>query len=390
MPRMFSDRTRFDLRPNRLAEKLAERRAAGAKLFDLTQSNPTRAGLPEVRELLVSLAADAARRYDAVPFGLPEARAAVARDFARRGHPLEPDRILLHASTSEAYGFLFKLLCDPGDEVLVPRPGYPLFDFLAGLESVRVRSYALAYDGEWHLDLDAIKAVLGPHTRAIVAVSPGNPTGAYLKRDELARLEALCAERGIALVADEVFADFALREDARRAASVARDSQALAFALGGVSKSCGLPQLKLAWTAVVGPDALRREALARLEVVADTYLPVSTPVQVAAPALLARKEELQAPIRARVVENLDALRALAAASPATLLEPEGGWSAILRVPATCSEEERVLRLLGERDVLVHPGYFFDFPGEAYLVLSLLPPPAEFGEGVARVLADLVL
>jgi len=390
MPRMFSDRTRFDLRPNRLAEKLAERRTAGARLIDLTLSNPTRAGLPEARDVLAPLASDAARRYDPVPFGLPEARAAVARDFASRGHPLEPDRILLHASTSEAYGFLFKLLCDPGDEVLVPRPGYPLFDFLAGLESVRVRSYALAYDGEWHLDLDAIKAVLGPHTRAIVAVSPGNPTGAYLKRDELARLEALCAERGIALVADEVFADFALREDARRAASVARDSQALAFALGGVSKSCGLPQLKLAWTAVVGPDALRREALARLEVVADTYLPVSTPVQVAAPALLARKEELQAPIRARVVENLDALRALAAASPATLLEPEGGWSAILRVPATCSEEERVLRLLGERDVLVHPGYFFDFPGEAYLVLSLLPPPAEFGEGVARVLADLVL
>ena len=387
---MFSDRTRFDLRPNRLAEKLAERRAAGAKLIDLTLSNPTRAGLPEAGDLLAPLAAEASRRYDPLPFGLAEARAAVARDFASRGHPLEPDRILLHASTSEAYGFLFKLLCDPGDEVLVPRPGYPLFDFLAGLESVRVRSYALGYDGEWHLDVAAIAAALGPRTRAIVAVSPGNPTGAYLKRDELARLEALCAERGMALVADEVFADFALREDARRAASVARDSQALAFALGGMSKSCGLPQLKLAWTAVVGPDALRREALARLEVVADTYLPVSTPVQVAAPELLARKEELQAPIRARVVENLDALRALAASSPATLLEPEGGWSAILRVPATCSEEERVLRLLGERDVLVHPGYFFDFPGEAYLVLSLLPPPAEFGEAVARVLADLVL
>jgi aspartate/methionine/tyrosine aminotransferase len=391
MPRMFSDRTRFDLRPNRLAARLAERRAAGAKLIDLTQSNPTHAGLPEARDLLAPLAADAARRYDPVPFGLPEARAAVAHDFARRGYPLEPDRILLHASTSEAYGFLFKLLCDPGDEVLVPRPGYPLFDFLAGLESVRVRSYALAYDGEWHLDLNAIKAALGPRSRAIVAVSPGNPTGAYLKRDELERLESLCAERGIALVADEVFADFPLREDSRRAASVARDSQALAFALGGLSKSCGLPQLKLAWTAVVGPDALRREALARLEVVADTYLPLSTPVQVAAPALLARKDELQAPIRARVAENLDTLRrALAAGSPATLLEPEGGWSAVLRVPATCSEEERALRLLEQRDVLVHPGYFFDFPGEAYLVLSLLPPPLEFGDGVARVLADLVL
>jgi aspartate/methionine/tyrosine aminotransferase len=195
----------------------------------------------------------------------------------------------------------------------------------------------------------------------------------------------------MALVADEVFADFAFREDERRAASVARDSSALAFALGGLSKSCGLPQLKLAWTAVVGPEALRRQALERLEVVADSYLPVSTPVQVAAPALLARKQELQAPIRARVAENLGALRrALAAGSPATLLEPEGGWSAVLRVPATCSEEERALRLLDEDDVVVHPGYFFDFPGEAYLVLSLLPPPAEFGEGLARVLADLVL
>jgi aspartate/methionine/tyrosine aminotransferase len=388
---MFSDRTRFDLRPNRLAERLAERRASGAALIDLTQSNPTRAGLPEARDLLAPLALDAARRYDAQPFGLAEARAAVARDFARRGAALDPDRILLHASTSEAYGFLFKLLCDPGDEVLVPRPGYPLFEFLAGLESVRVRSYALAHDGEWHLDLNAVVAALSSRTRAIVAVSPGNPTGAFLKRDELERLESLCAERGIALVADEVFGDFSFREDERRAASVARDSAALAFALGGLSKSCGLPQLKLAWTAVTGPEALRREALARLEVVADSYLPVSTPVQVAAPSLLARKGELQAPIRARVAENLDALRqALAPGSPATLLEPEGGWSAILRVPATCSEEERVLRLLGQQGVLVHPGYFFDFPGEAYLVLSLLPPPAEFREGLVRVLADLVL
>jgi len=388
---MLSDRTRFDLRPNRLAARLAERRAGGAPFIDLTQSNPTRAGLAAARDLLAPLADAAALRYDPLPFGLPEARAAVARDFAGRGYPLEPERVLLHASTSEAYGFLFKLLCDPGDEVLVPRPGYPLFDFLAGLESVRVRSYALAWDGEWHLDVAAVAAALGPRTRAIVAVSPGNPTGAYLKCSELSRLEALCAARGVALVADEVFADFPLREDERRAASVARDSPALAFALGGLSKSCGLPQLKLAWMAVVGPEALRREALARLEVVADSYLPVSTPVQVAAPALLARKSELQAPIRARVAANLAALRqALGTGSPATLLEPEGGWSAVLRVPATCSEEERALRLLDEKNVLVHPGYFFDFPSEAYLVLSLLPPPTEFGEGVARVLADIVL
>jgi aspartate/methionine/tyrosine aminotransferase len=389
--RMFSDRTRFDLRPNRLAERLAARRAAGQQVLDLTQSNPTRAGLPEPKDLLAPLANDAARRYEPVPLGLPEARAAVARDFERRGFPLDPDRVVLHASTSEAYGFLFKLLCDPGDEVLVPRPGYPLFDFLAGLESVRPRSYALRYDGEWHLDESAVRGALTPRTRAIVAVSPGNPTGAYLKQDELERLLALGAGRGVALVVDEVFADYSLREDARRAAGVARDAGALAFALGGLSKSCGLPQLKLAWTAVVGPEALRREALARLELVADTYLPVSTPVQVAAPQLLARRAELQAPIRARIALNLAALRrALGPASPATLLEPEGGWSAILRVPATCSEEERVLRLLERHGVLVHPGYFFDFPSEAYLVLSLLPPPAEFLEGVNRVLGDLVL
>jgi aspartate/methionine/tyrosine aminotransferase len=388
---MFSDRTRFDLRPNRLARSLAERRAAGAPIIDLTQSNPTRVALPEARDLLAPLAADAGRRYEPLPFGLKEARAAVALDFARRGVGLDPERVVLHASTSEAYGFLFKLLCDPGDEVLVPRPGYPLFDFLAGLESVRVRSYALTHDGEWHLDAGAVADALTPRTRAIVAVSPGNPTGAYLKRDELERLEALCAGRGLALVADEVFADYSFREDPRRAVSVARDSRALAFALGGLSKSCGLPQIKLAWTAVTGPEALRREALARLELVADTYLPVSTPVQVAAPALLARKGELQAPIRARLAENLDVLReALAPGSPASLLAPEGGWSAVLRVPATCTEEDRALRLLERHGVLVHPGYFFDFPGEAYLVLSLLPPPSEFREGLARVLADLVL
>jgi aspartate/methionine/tyrosine aminotransferase len=387
----FSARTRFDLRPNRLAAAVAARRATGAPLIDLTLSNPTRAGLGAAPDPLAELASPAGRVYDPLPLGLAPAREAVARDYEARGSAIDPDRVLLHASTSEAYGFLFKLLCDPGDEVLVPRPGYPLFDFLAGLESVVARSYALAYDGEWHLDVGALAASLGPRTRAVVVVSPGNPTGAYLKRTELEALDALCAERGVALVADEVFADFPLREDPRRVQSVARDSQALVFALGGLSKSCGLPQLKLAWTAVTGPEPLRLEALARLELVADTYLPVSTPVQVAAPALLARKRELQAPIRERTASNLAHLRgALGPRSTATLLEPEGGWSAILRVPATSSEEERALRLVERHGVLVHPGYFFDFPGEAYLVLSLLPSPAEFREGVARMLADLVL
>ena len=386
---MFSERTRWDLRPNRLAERLAAKRAAGARLLDLTESNPTRVGLCGPPDLLLPLARPEARRYEPSAFGHPDARAAVAADFARRGFPLAPERVLLSASTSEAYAFLFKLLCDPGDEVLVPRPGYPLFEFLATLESVRVRAYPVAYDGEWRLDLAALRTALGPRTRALVVVNPNNPTGAYLKREELGALLALCAERGMALVSDEVFADFALTDDSRRVASVASDGPALAFALGGLSKSCGLPQLKLAWTAVTGPESLVRDALARLEIVADTYLSVSTPVQLAAPELLARRDELQAPIRERIRSNLQTLRAaVGPGCPASILLPEGGWSAVLRVPATLTEEERVTRLLEERDVLVHPGYFFDFPAEAYLVLSLLPEPRDFAEGVARVLADL--
>jgi hypothetical protein len=388
---MFSERATFDLRPNRLSARLAERRAQRRGFLDLTESNPTRAGLACPPDLLALLAAAESRRYEPVPLGLASAREAVAADFARRGFPVGADRILLTASTSEAYAFLFKLLCDPGDEVLVPRPGYPLFDFLARLESVRLASYPCAHDGKWHVDLPALRGALGPRTRAVVVVNPNNPTGAFLDADERDALLALCAERGLAVVADEVFADFAFREDPRRAASLAADSPALVFSLGGLSKSCGLPQLKLAWTAVTGPPALVRAALARLEVVADTYLSVATPVQAALPGILARREELAAPIRARVRANLEALRrAIAPGSPATLLEPEGGWSAVLRVPATVPEEERALRLLDERDVLVHPGYFFDFPREAYLVLSLLPPPAEFTDGVSRVLADAVL
>jgi alanine-synthesizing transaminase len=388
---MFSERTRWDLRPNRLAETLAAKRASGARVLDLTESNPTRVGLPFPDDVLDALAGAEARRYEPQPLGLRAAREAVAADFARRGFGVAPDRIVLSASTSEAYAFLFKLLCDPGDEILVPRPGYPLFEFLATLESVQVRTYPLRYDGEWHVDVAALRGSLSPRTRAVVVVSPHNPTGAGLKRDEQDAVEALCAARGAALVSDEVFADYTFRADPRRVASVARDGPALAFALGGLSKSCGLPQLKLAWTAVTGPEALRRDALARLEVVADTYLSVSTPVQVAAPELLARKPELQAPIRARLGGNLETLRgAIGPGCPASLLEPEGGWSAVLRIPATRSEEERVTRLLEERDVLVHPGFFFDFPHEAYAVLSLLPPEAEFAEGVARLLADLVL
>jgi alanine-synthesizing transaminase len=387
----FSARTRFPLVANRLAQAVDAKRRAGVPILDLTESNPTRAGLPYPPDLLAPLAQPAGLVYEPTPFGLRSARSAVAADYARRGHGVTDDRVVLTASSSEAYAYLFKLLADPGDAVLVPRPGYPLFDYLAALESVEARPYPLAYDGEWHIDLAALAAAVTPRTRAVVVVNPGNPTGSFVKRDEAERLHALCAERGLALVADEVFADYGWANDGRRVSSFAADGPSLAFSLGGLSKSCGLPQLKLGWIAVSGPEALRREALLRLELVADTYLSVATPIQVAAPALLARREQLQGPVRERLRRNHEHLMArVVRGSPATLLASEGGWYAVLQVPATITEEERVLRLVEEANVLVHPGYFFDFPNEAYLVLSLLPAPAVFEPAVAGIVESLVL
>jgi alanine-synthesizing transaminase len=388
---MFSTRTHWDLRPNRLSDLRARKHAAGAHVLDLTESNPTRVQIRYPEDLLTPLTLPEGRKYEPAPFGLLAAREAVAADYARRGAAVDPSRIVLTASTSEAYAFLFKLLCDPGDEILVPRPGYPLFEYLASLESVRVRSYLLEHDRSWQVDLDALRRAVSRRTRAVVVVSPGNPTGAYLGREERDALETLAADHGLAIISDEVFADFSFVTGKNGSLIAGGDGPALAFSLGGLSKSCGLPQLKLAWMAVSGPEERRRDALERLEVVADTYLSVSTPVQVAAPTLLARRSELQAPLLGRIRANLEALRSrLDARSPASLLDPEGGWSAVLRVPATLPEEERVCGLLERRDVLVHPGYFFDFPREAFLVLSLLPPTATFSEGVDRILADLVL
>jgi hypothetical protein len=386
---VFSQRTRWDRTANRLAELIEARRRAGEPILDLTESNPTRAGIPYPEGLLGVLADPAGLVYAPSAMGLRQAREAVAADYLRRGLEVPAERIVLTASTSEAYAFLFKLLCDPGDAVLVPRPSYPLFEYLARIESVEVGRYDLHYDTEWHVTRGVVEREVTERTRAIVAVHPNNPTGSYLKRDEATDLMALCAGRGLALISDEVFADYGFGDDPRRLPSVAEDGPCLAFSLGGLSKSCGLPQLKLAWIAVSGPRRLREEALARLEIVADTYLSVGTPVQRAAPRLLARCAELQAPIAARVRANLETLRKqAAAAADATPLRVEGGWHAVLQVPATETEEERVVRLLAEEGVLVHPGYFFDFPREAYLVVSLLPPEAVFTRGTERLLSRL--
>jgi alanine-synthesizing transaminase len=381
-----SGRLPRNLSPNRLSAAVAARRAAGHALVDLTESNPTRVGLPYPPDLLAPLGAPRGLQYAPEPFGAANAREAVAAEYGRRGVAVGPGRIALTASTSEAYALLFKLLCDPGDRVLVPRPSYPLFEHLTALESVEAVPYALDPHANWRLDVAAVAAAIDARTKAVLVVSPNNPTGTTLDRRDLEALAALAASRQIALIGDEVFADYPLGGGAG-AVSVLEQQEALAFGLGGLSKSVGLPQVKVAWIGVSGPPGLVDDALRGLEIVADTYLSVSTPAQLALPELLASGAFVRDAIGRRLARNLEALRSAAThAAAVTLQEPAGGWSAVLQVPATRSEEALALTLVEEDGVLVHPGYFFDFPREAYVVLSLLPEPAAFDDGVARLLA----
>lgn len=380
---MFSSRVPGDLEPNRLTLALRRARAEARPLIDLTLTNPTAAGILYPSSMLDALSGAACMRYEPRPFGLQSAREAVAADYARRGIGVAPERIVLTASTSEAYSLLFKLLCEPaGDAVLTPVPSYPLFDHLTRLDAVRAIPYRLAYHGRWMVELDSVDTGWTPRVRAVLGVSPNNPTGSMLSAEELSALDARCAERGAALILDEVFADYPL--DDRREEPCA--SQCLRFRLGGLSKSAGLPQVKLGWMAVEGPHALVEAALERLELICDTYLSVSTPVQVAAPALIEAGTAVREAILARIRGNCATLRHLVAARPAIeLLHADGGWSAVLRVPSTRTEEELVIDLLERDGVMVHPGFFFDFAHEAYLVVSLLPEPAAFREGISRLL-----
>ena len=387
---MFSHRTPGNLAENALARRLGELRRSGARLLDLTESNPTRAGFLAPPELLHLLANPSGAHYAPDPRGLRSAREAVSRDYASRGAAVDPDHIVLTASSSESYSLLFKLLANPGDEVLVPTPSYPLFGYLADLDSVSVKTYPLRFDHEWHLSIDSLSGSISETTRAVVVVHPNNPTGSFLKRAEAAELAARCAARGVAIIADEVFADFGLGgDDANRHRSFALDSPALSFSLGGLSKSCALPQMKVGWIAVSGPAAIRDEALARLEFIADTYLSVATPIQLALPAILAAKASLQAPIRARLARNLETLKTAVAAHPElTLVPTEGGWSALIQCPATRTDEERALLALDDL-VLVHPGHFFDFESGCYLVVSLLCEEAVLGAALSPLLAAAV-
>lgn len=385
---MFSSRLKWSQRPNRLSALLTEKRLAGARVLDLTESNPTRAGLsyPQA-EIMEALADTNALHYDPSPRGLESARQAVAGYYRDRGCSIDPGRILLTASTSEAYAYVFKLLTNPGDEILAPRPSYPLFEFLAGLESVHIRQYSLRYDGVWHVDFEALEQSVTPRTRAIVVVNPNNPTGSFLKIAELERLEKVALRHGLDILSDEVFRDYALTEDDSRASTLVGERTALTFSMSGLSKIAGLPQMKLGWIVVSGPvasDPKLDPALDALELIADTYLSVSTPVQIALPRLLELSGGVMEQIRQRTAANLVRLRRAIHNSAATLLRIEGGWYAVMQVPRTLTEEEWILKLLGECDVLVQPGFFYDFEFEAFLVVSLLTEPATFAEGIERL------
>jgi alanine-synthesizing transaminase len=381
---VFSARFHWDFRPNRVSEATAAKRLAGARILDLTESNPTRACLRYPAEIARAFDDPRTLLYEPAPAGLAQARQAVAAYYAARGHAVDGGRILLTASTSEAYGYLFKLLCNPGDRVLVPRPSYPLFEFLADMESVEVGQYGLAYHAGWEIDPDAVAAAMTERTCAVVLVNPNNPTGSYVKRSELEALVRMCAERGAALISDEVFSDYWFQPDDSRVSTLAGVTECLAFSMSGLSKIAGLPQMKLGWIVASGPEGVRRAAMERLEWIADTYLSVSTPVQWAAAKLMDAGMAVQEQIRERTRANLAAAREMLAGSAAGVLAVEGGWYVTVRVPQVRSEEEWTLALLNERDVLVQPGYFFDFESEAFLVASLLTPPEVFGEGMARI------
>jgi len=394
---MLSARVPARWRPNRVARALGRIRARADAVIDLTESNPTRVGLCYPPGILDALADESGLAYDPQPRGLAVAREAVARHLGRQGVRVDPSRVVLAAGTSEAYSRLFTLLCDPGDEVLVPRPGYPLLDHLTRLDGITPRPYPLAYHGTWEIDGDALERRVTPRTRALVVVNPNNPTGSYLSAADRALVRAVCRRHGLALIADEVFLRYALDGEAparpatrlapaRGRSVVGRMDGVLTFGLGGLSKEVGLPQLKLAWIVVDGPLRAAARALRALEFVSDAYLSVAAPVQLAAGRLLEDGDTVARSIAARVRRNRDALRGRVAEHPAhTLLRLDGGWYAVVQVPATQPEEALVLDLIEHDRVVVHPGYLYDFPREAFVVLSLLPAPRPFEDGVARLL-----
>ncbi len=387
---MFSKRTEWKLTPNRFSQTQADLRASGMEVLDLSLSNPTRAGFQLDQDaILQALAQPESLDYDPQPKGLLSARQAVARYYhdAHDVFGVDPEAVILTTSTSEGYSYIFRLLCNPGDEILVPKPSYPLFEFLADLQDVTLVPYPLIYDGGWQIDFPSLYKTVNHRTRAVVVVHPNNPTGSYASGAEVDGLNRFCGEYNLALIVDEVFLDYAI-DGAPRSSFVSND-RALTFTLSGVSKISGLPQMKVAWLAATGPKEIKSQALARLEVIADTFLSMNAPLQLATPVLLEQRKNLQPLLLDRIRSNVQEFdRQLARQKLCERLRVDGGWYAILRVPALQSDEDLAIDLLRKVAVLVHPGHFYDFPTDGYLVLSLITPPEEFREGVSRVLSVL--
>jgi alanine-synthesizing transaminase len=417
---MFSDRTNWVLTQNRLTQAINEMRSRGAKILDLTVSNPTRVGLEyDAQAILASLGSSRALDYDPQAKGLIEARQVVA-EYYRDEHgvrDLDAEQIILTTSTSEGYSFVFRLLCNAGDELLVPKPSYPLFEFLADLQDVKLIPYPLIYDHGWQMDFPSLEKAVTPKTRGVVVVHPNNPTGSYVKAAEVEQLNAVCQKHDLAVIVDEVFLDYPLYDHplndnqlsnskpngrlnqhsahfdpkwVKKHPSFVQNSAVLTFTLSGLSKVSALPQMKVAWIVTSGPEDQAASAMARLEVIVDTYLSMNAPMQWAVPVLLEQRKNIQKQLLARVEKNLAELdRQLAAQTACQRLEVEGGWYAVLRVPVTQSDEELAITLVREESVLVHPGHFYDFPGDGYLVVSLIAPQSDFIQGI-RLTLEAVL
>ena len=384
---MFSERTNWRLSPNRFTQAIAEVRATGATILDLSASNPTRVGLEyDDSAILRALGSPQSLDYDPHAKGLLSGRLAVST-YYRETHgiaDIDPDRIVLTTSTSEGYSHVFRLLCNAGDELLVPKPSYPLFDFLADLQDVRLVGYPLIYDHGWQIDFHSMEPAITRKTKGIVLVHPNNPTGSYVHMQELETLNVFCRGHGLALIVDEVFLDYRLDDPA--SPSFAGNKDVLTFTLSGLSKISALPQMKVGWILTSGPERDVETAVDRLDVIADTYLSMNAPVQWALPVLLQQRHYIQRQLRERIKQNLSELdQQLAAQSSCQRLCVEGGWYAVLRVPVTASDEELAVALVREKSVIVHPGNFYDFPSDGYLVLSLIPRPEEFAAGLGRVL-----
>ncbi len=380
----YSERLPWFTPKNAFSLLLERKRLAGEALLDLTISNPAEA-LPDYPHagMVGAYGAIVDFQYEPQALGAPRARDTVADWYAQQGIVVPANRIALCASTSEAYSLLFKLFCNPGDEVLVPTPSYPLFEYLAQAEAVRTLPYRLVYDGGWFIDLDSVRDAISARTKAIVVVNPNNPTGSFLKSGELNALKEIAARSELALISDEVFMTYPAVFAENQVRSLLGHNEVLSFSLNGLSKAAGMPQMKLGWMVVNGPEEEVSAALAKLELLLDTYLSVGTPVQQALPQLFTLGAGIHSRICGRLRQNRDAL-AIFRQSPVETLASEAGWSAILRVPAIRTEEAWITRLLTEHGVVVQPGYFYDMAAEAYLVLSLLTSPETFAAGIARL------